>query len=107
MWPFKKKAPQINGPSNIGFDDTFMGIAYRGVHRDTPQPDPGAGSWAWNTLALPAFTPIGPGVHAISQRVMPLGPAPMIAQQGAIVVGIPTTAGQYIHQPLLNPLTGN
>jgi len=103
MWPFKKKG-LINGPQNVGFDDTFMGIAYHGVHRQKGLPDPGAQNYAWETLALPAFTPIGPGIHAISQRLMPLGPPPMISQQGGIVTGIPTQAGQFIHQPLLNPM---
>lgn len=103
MWPFRKK--EINGPQNAGFEDTPMGVVYRGVHEQKRMPDPGAQAYAWETLALPAYTPIGPGNHAISFRAMPLGPPPLMTQQGAIVRGIPTTAGQIIGQPLINDLT--
>lgn len=105
MWPFKKK-PLINGPQNVGFDDTFMGVSYRSAHQKMSLPDPGAQNYAWVTLALPAFTPIGPATHAGRDRLHVFDTPPMISQQGGIVTGIPTQAGQFIHQPLLNPLTG-
>lgn len=102
-WFSKKRI--INGPPNAGFDDTFMGVShYRPVHQETEMPDPGASKYAWVTYALPAFTPIGPGVHAMSMRPQPFGPPPLMSQQGAITVGVPLTAGQFILQPLLNPL---
>ena len=105
MWPFKKKM-LINGPENAGFDDTFMGVSnYRTVWQKAGLPSPGAQNYAWVTYALPAFTPIGPGNHAMSMRPRPIGPPPMISQQGAVVIGIPLSAGQFILQPLLNPLT--
>lgn len=103
---FSKKTPTINGAENVGFDDTFMGVInYRPVHQKGSLPSPGADNYAWVTYALPAFTPIGAGNHAISMRIMPFGPPPVIAQQGGITTGIPLTAGQFILQPLLNPLS--
>lgn len=103
---FSRKKPIINGPQNAGFDDTFMGVShYRPVHQKASLPDPGAQNYSWVTYALPAFTPIGAGNHAMSMRPRPFGPPPLISQQGAITVGIPLTAGQFILQPLLNPLT--
>lgn len=105
---FSKK-PLINGPQNAGFDETFMGVAhFRTVWQNQKKnlPDVGAQAYAYVTYALPAFTPIGPGNHAMSMRPQPFGPPPMISQQGAITTGIPLTAGQFILQPLLNPLSG-
>lgn len=90
---------------NAGFDDSFMGTSYKAVFERKPMPDPGAQNYAWETLALPAFTPIGPGNVAIAMRPLPFGPPPLLTQQGAIVRGIPTTAGQIIGQPLINNLT--
>jgi hypothetical protein len=102
---FSKKEPA----QNQGFDDTFMGVSnYRPTwwNRKPNLPDVGAQAYAWTTYALPAFTPIGAGNHAMSMRPQPFGPPPMITQQGAITVGVPVVSGQFILQPLLNPLTG-
>lgn len=104
-WPFGRK--QINGPDNAGFDDSFMGVAYRSIHEGKAQPSPGAQAYAWETLGLPAFTPIGAGNHAMSKRPRPFSAsAPLFTQQGARTIGVPLTAGQFILQPLLIPEGG-
>jgi hypothetical protein len=94
-----------NNPMNAGFDDTPFGVIYRTVYAEKQQPDPGSGSFALESFALPAFTPIGAGNLAVINRLLPFGPPPMISQQGARVIGIPTTAGQIVGQPLINTMT--
>ncbi len=104
---FRRKKSGATGPTF--FDDGFMGTQYgqRWVNKKGNLPDPGAQAFAWETLQQAAFTPIGAGNLAIAMRSVPFGNGvPVMTQQGAIVNGVPTTAGQIYGQPLLNPITG-
>ena len=88
------------------FIDTFQGVMFRGPQYQTKRqnlPTPGAGAEAYESYALPAFTMIGAGTHAISARPHAFYCQPSYAAPGTIIAGIPRIAGQYILQPLLNP----
>lgn len=88
------------------FIDTLRGVLFTGPRYETKRgnlPTPGAGAEAYESYGLPAFTPIGAGVHAVSHRLHAFYEAPSYSMPATIVVGIPTIAGQYVLQPLLNP----
>ena len=88
------------------FLDTMRGVLFGGPVYETKRqnlPTPGAGAEAYESYALPAFTPIGAGVHAVALRPHAFYGPPMMARPASIVAGIPTIAGQYVLQPLLNP----
>lgn len=68
-------------------------------------PGPGAENYAFETLQLAPFTPIGRGIF------FPLGMKPTAAQsylpqKSVVVEGIPTMAGQMAQQPLFDPENG-
>jgi hypothetical protein len=88
------------------FIDTLRGVLFRGPQYETKRqnlPTPGAGAEAYESYALPAFTPIGPGTHAIATRLHAFYGPPSWSDPVTVVAGIPRIAGQYILQPLLNP----
>jgi hypothetical protein len=88
------------------FIDTIRGVLFRGPQYESKRqnlPTPGAGAEAYESYALPAFTPIGAGVHAMTFRPHAFYTQPSWASPATIVAGIPRIAGQYILQPLLNP----
>ena len=66
-------------------------------------PSPGAMRYAWESLGLEQFTPIGPGV-ATRKPIVPLpgGDQPYVGL-AVRLDGIPTVAGQVVGQPLYNP----
>lgn len=75
------------------------------VHRQTQQPSPGAMSYAYDTLALPAFTPIGAGVSA-HHIPRPLQPQPVYAMQAVFTSGFGVRTGTVWHQGLYDENTG-
>jgi hypothetical protein len=90
---FKRKAPPVDPNAGEG--------NYLNVWERKDMPDPGAQAYAWETLGLEPFSPIGPGVRTR------IGIKPLFAQvyteQAVILNGIPTTAGQIFGQPLFDP----
>lgn len=79
---------------------------YQGVWEKKRQPSPGAMAFAWETLGLEQFTPIGPGVHVRQGfQVTPGVPQPATGQ-AVWLDGIPTNAGQVYGQALYDPSTG-
>lgn len=84
-------------------NDSLQGTQYKSVHERKRQPGAGAQAFAWETIALPAFTPIGTGVHALSQRPHAFYYPPAYGFAGIITVGLPYIAGQYALQPLIDP----
>ena len=88
------------------FIDTLRGILFRGPRYENKQaalPTPGTGATAYESYALAAFTPIGPGTHAIAKRMVPFPNVPLYSSPASIIAGIPRIAGQFVLQPLLNP----
>jgi hypothetical protein len=88
-----------------GADDTLNGTMYKAVHERKRQPAPGAQSYSWETLALPAFTAIGAGNVAIRKRMHAWYYAPAYGFAGTVQIGLPYIAGQIISQPLIDPYT--
>ena len=67
-------------------------------------PGPGTGPYAYESLALPQFTPVGTGV-GIDQQIVPLE-QPLYAYQSVPFQGIPIVAGTFQLQPLFDPGSG-
>jgi len=79
---------------------------YQGVWEKKRMPSPGAQAYAWETLGLAPFTPIGPAVTTrVGIHPLPGTPQP-VSLQAVPLDGIPTTAGQVIGQPLFDPASG-
>jgi len=88
------------------FIDTLRGVLFSGPKYESKRaalPTPGAGAEAYESYALAAFTPIGPGTHAISKRLQAFYEGPSYTTPASVIAGIPRIAGQYVLQPLLNP----
>ncbi len=79
---------------------------YQGVWEKKRQPSPGAQAYAWETLGLSPFTPIGPsifvrrGFTAVSEILQPY------VGQAVPLQGTPTVAGQIYGQPLFDQANG-
>lgn len=98
---FFRRKKKIEIPSN----DPPAGM-YQGVWEKKRQPSPGAQAYAWESLGLSEFTPIGAGVHTrIGIRPLPGANQPAIGLAVALN-GVPTTAGQLFGQPLYDPALG-
>jgi hypothetical protein len=70
------------------------------------QPSPGAMAYAWETLGLVPFSPIGSGIPA-TFHFRPLLSAPQPYSLKAVALdGVPTVAGGIMGAPLYNPTTG-
>lgn len=100
---FRKKKPRI---VMIPLDPP-EGM-YQGVWEKKRQPSPGAQAYAWESLGLPQFTPIGASV-VVRQALMPTaGVLQPYVGQAVPLQGMPTTAGQIYGQPLFdNSSEGN
>jgi|SRR5579862_308950 len=89
--------------------DFGIGVPYKQVWEHRRLPGAGANQWAWETLALPMYTPIGAGTRNVRQMrvVGSTGPV-MVAVQGITLVslgGAPVQGdltGEFITQPLLD-----
>lgn len=94
------------GPVDAGFHPggqaSVLGpyAKYKSVWENKAQPDPGSGSYAWETLGLTQFTFIGAGVSVRQPDFDAVLHTPMIAYQGVLTNGIPLTAGGIYGQPL-------
>ena len=79
---------------------------YQGVWEKKRQPSPGAQAYAWESVGLAQFTPIGPSVHVRQGiNVLPGAQQPYVGQ-GVWLDGVPTTAGQVFGQQLYDPNSG-
>jgi hypothetical protein len=79
---------------------------YQGVWEKKRMPSPGAQAYAWETLGLSQFTPIGPGVTVREgYRVTAGADQPMVGL-AVMLEGVPTSAGQIYGQPLFDPNVG-
>lgn len=92
---FTRKEPPNRVDPNDGYPD------YKAVWERKAMPDPGAQNYAWESLGLEPFSPIGPGVR-VRIGITPLF-SQIYTQQAGFLTGIPTTAGQMFGQPLFDP----
>lgn len=87
--------------------DAGFGATYHQAWEYRPLPGAGANQWAWETLALPMYTPIGTGVRQQRQFRVNAGGV-MVAVQGMTIAplgGSPIggdLTGQFVTQPLLD-----
>lgn len=103
MWPFTRKN---NDPPAAVVDDFgprpdgFMEYAW--VRKKMP--DPGALSYAFETLDLPLQTVIGPAI-AVRYPTKPIqqGAQPYYPRQQVALQGFGTVSGGIVSQPLYNP----
>lgn len=85
-----------------------FGAPYKQAWEYRPLPGAGAQQWAWTTLALPMYTPIGWGVRNKRQLAATASCPVMVAQQGITlspVQGSPIMGqqtGQFVTGPLLD-----
>ena len=79
---------------------------YQGVWEKKRQPSPGAQAFAWETLGLAQFTPIGPTVNV--RKPFNVTPGTMQPAVGLAVTmnGVPTVAGQIFGQGLYDQSAG-
>jgi hypothetical protein len=83
-----------------------FGAPYHQAWEYRPLPGAGANQWAWETLCLPMYTPIGAGTRNARQQMTRGGV--MVAVQGVVltdIVGAPVggdLTGQFVTQPLLD-----
>jgi hypothetical protein len=83
--------------------DIWKGI-YHWVQKKLPSP--GAQNYAYETLGLVEFTPIGYGVHVRTNWMITQPPQPYINGQAVPVTGLGgLSAGQLALQPLYDPVT--
>lgn len=93
---FGPKNPSVNVSQTISTD----GLYHQTWERKR-MPSPGAPAYAWETLGLVLFSPIGPSVVARQQRYN-LGPSSLY-QKAVPITGLPTVTGTLVHAPLVNP----
>lgn len=86
----------------VDYEDWQRLKGYQAVWDERPLPTtPGTGNFAFDTLQLWATTPAGTGIVPFQQ--IALWSQQLYANQGIPVVGVPSTSGQMIFQPLTNP----
>lgn len=99
----RKKHPSdiVDGPP-VRF--SFAPGTFHNVFEKKPQPDlGGAGEYAYESLALEQYTPIGPGT-AVRQQIRATQPGGLWFSSNQVWAnGVPTTAGQIAYQPLVDP----
>lgn len=79
---------------------------FQNVWEKKRMPSPGAQAYAFESLGLVQFTPIGPSVN-VRQGIVPVPGAPQPVSGLAVPLnGIPTTAGQIMGQQLYDPAVG-
>jgi len=85
---------------NVGFDERPN--TFHIVYERKPQPDFGALEYAYESLALPPFPPMGPGVGWIRSMtdIFQRSDQSYIAQT-VLPAGIPQTAGFIYGQPMI------
>ncbi len=89
--------------------DAGFGAPYKQAWEYRPLPGAGANQWAWETLALPLYTPIGSGVRQRRQFMTgERAGGVMVAVQGVTLAPLGGTpiggdlTGQFVTQPLLD-----
>lgn len=98
--PFRKKDVNIVDPGATPFK-TLPTPGYEQVWERKAMPDPGAQNYAFETLQLAPFTPIGP-TERTRQPLVPTSPQ-IYVNYGALLSGMGTIAGQMVGQPLFDP----
>jgi hypothetical protein len=85
----------------------FAGGTYHAVFERKVQPDAGgAANYAWESLDLAQFTPIGAGT-AVRRQLRPTQPGGLWFEANQVWAnGIPTRAGQLGNAPLIDPGAG-
>lgn len=84
----------------LKIDDWYEGFDL--LYKERPMPGPGAMNYAYSSLALGMFSPIGRASQAIG-GINVYSPAQVYGMQTQSINGIPLTAGQMALQPLVNP----
>ena len=75
---------------------------YQGVWEKKRQPSPGAQAFAWETLGLGQFSPIGPSINVrVGIRPLPGTEQPVVVM-AVNLNGVPTVAGQIFGQALFD-----
>ena len=99
----RKKHPAdiVDGPP-VRF--SFAPGTFHLVYERKNQPDlGGAQDYAFESLALEQYTPIGPGT-AVREQIRPTQPGGLWVQSNQVWNnGVPTVAGQIAYQPLIDP----
>lgn len=99
-WPFRKPTPEEPVPVRFSFDDTGL---YHAVFEKKPQPDVGgARIYAWESLGLAEFTPIGPATARRGHWLITAAAGEWFPAQQLLTNGVPTNAGQLGGQPLFD-----
>lgn len=98
---FRRTKKRIEIPHN----DPPPGV-FQAVWEKKRQPSPGAQAYAWETLGLAPFSPIGPSVN-VRKGISPLaGIEQPVSLQAVVLNGVPTNAGQIYGQALFDPSVG-
>lgn len=107
MWRRFSKGLRGHDRHEIGAaGQSGFGAPYHQAWEFRPLPGAGANQWAWETLALPMYTPIGAGTRNKRQFFTNMGT--MVAVQGVVLTdlaGAPVggdLTGQFVTQPLLD-----
>lgn len=97
----KKKAKHYEQPANA--PTGFYSLEWT----KRKQPSPGAMQYSFDTLALPPVSPISGAIAVRAPIIKPVNtaPQPYVMKHG-IVIGIPTTSGGIVGQPLYDPTQG-
>jgi hypothetical protein len=104
MLSFFRREPPPQEIVPVKFD--FPGL-YHGVHEVKRQPDAGgARNYAWESLALAEFTPIGPATMQREHWRVTAISGDWYPNQQLPIAGIPTQSGQLVGQPLYDPNAG-
>lgn len=70
-------------------------------------PQPGAQAYAFESLGLVEFSPIGPSGAVLEPLRLSLGVPQMFSGQAVVLQGIGIQSGQLISQPLIDPDAGS
>lgn len=106
-WPFRQTDPNPQSRSQTGsFEEMYGNVHYNWVQRSQPMATD-APTYAFVTLALPGFSPIGPSVAVRQPNPVPLIQQPYYKAQHIGLRGMGTQAGSFVMQPLANPNAPN
>jgi hypothetical protein len=91
---------QLGVGLGLKIDDYYNGFDL--LYKETALPGPGAMNYAYMSLALGMFSPIGRATQAMG-AIKAFATGQVMGLQTQSVNGIATTAGQMALQPLINP----
>lgn len=97
----KRQTQVVNKPRLVEDDGL-----YQAVWEAKKLPSPGAMNYAYETLGLAPFSPIGPTIRT-RQPIIPMAQQQVVQTgQAVILQGMPTVSGQLVKGPLYDPATG-